>query len=620
MKRLLLFAFAVLLNFSSLRADESLFFSPSSFEEVPVAYQGRFREFSAYASLWWSDLYHSPKIPKKDRDALKASSAEEMAWKLHFLGHAAWDDIPVFQVKSGPIKELLGLPSVKNRFSYQDLERSAKTLPDKERSKDPLLLSELNPLLDRLRIFESLEAGLPSSERRYLSMVGTWQGQGLPPKKIAELSEERFPLRSRLLQAGDTMQMLPSRREQGRWYSLKALHVQSYDQKNGTLRPALNFTAYPDPLFEDIRKTYLNLDEAVRSQNQPQAIEEARKLGALLKEGYSSIAGTTFLRSESKSLDYPTVAQIRAEAFYYQAPLIEVSLLFYGFSLCGFLLAMRLKNYRVELASLALLIIAFVVHSVIIALRCYILGRPPVSNMFETVVYVPWIAVGLGLVLRNLLKTSIVCVAASFIAIALLVLLKVSNLSGQMENVQAVLDSQYWLTIHVMMIVGSYGVFALSGILSHFYIAGFLASGIESPRLKYLSVCILQTLYIGVALLIPGTILGGVWAAQSWGRFWDWDPKESWAFISSCVYLISVHAYRFRYIGNFGLASGSILGLMAISFTWYGVNYLLGTGLHSYGFGSGGDGFYYAYLLAETAFLCIGPFIFFLQKMERIRY
>jgi ABC-type transport system involved in cytochrome c biogenesis permease subunit len=78
---------------------------------------------------------------------------------------------------------------------------------------------------------------------------------------------------------------------------------------------------------------------------------------------------------------------------------------------------------------------------------------------------------------------------------------------------------------------------------------------------------------MGVAMLIPGTILGGVWAAESWGRFWDWDPKESWAFISSCIYLMVIHAYRFHFIRNIGLAAGSIAGLLMISFTWYGVNY-----------------------------------------------
>lgn len=131
---------------------------------------------------------------------------------------------------------------------------------------------------------------------------------------------------------------------------------------------------------------------------------------------------------------------------------------------------------------------------------------------------------------------------------------------------------------------------------------------------------ILQTMYGGTILLVSGTILGGIWAAESWGRFWDWDPKESWAFISSCFYLIWIHAYRFHRIGSFGLAIGAVSGLLAISFTWYGVNYILGTGLHSYGFGSGGEIFYYSFLGIECLFLILMLIIHSNKKMLNINH
>jgi ABC-type transport system involved in cytochrome c biogenesis permease subunit len=154
------------------------------------------------------------------------------------------------------------------------------------------------------------------------------------------------------------------------------------------------------------------------------------------------------------------------------------------------------------------------------------------------------------------------------------------------------------------MIVGSYGVLLLAGVLGHLLlIYGDKAS-------KGLFPALLLSLYIGVALLIPGTLLGGVWAAQSWGRFWDWDPKESWAFITACIYLLFIHAYRFKYIGPYGLAFGSIFGLIAVSFTWYGVNYILGTGLHSYGFGNGGEWIYYLFIVAELTFLLVYSLLF----------
>src|SRR5208282_2414510 len=111
-------------------------------------------------------------------------------------------------------------------------------------------------------------------------------------------------------------------------------------------------------------------------------------------------------------------------------------------------------------------------------------------------------------------------------------------------NVQAVLNSPYWLTVHVLMVVGSYGAFALSGVLGHYYL--FTQAFTGKPQKTHVNLsaqAVLYTMYAGLTLLIPGTILGGVWAAESWGRFWDWDPKESWAFITACVYLLVIHAY-----------------------------------------------------------------------------
>jgi ABC-type transport system involved in cytochrome c biogenesis permease subunit len=179
-----------------------------------------------------------------------------------------------------------------------------------------------------------------------------------------------------------------------------------------------------------------------------------------------------------------------------------------------------------------------------------------------------------------------------------------------LDIVQAVLDSHYWLLIHVLMVVGSYGVLFVAGVCGHI----FLLQRTPSPLLEK---TVLQTLYWGTALLICGTLLGGVWAAQSWGRFWDWDPKEAWAFISSALYLLWIHAYRFKKIAGRGLAIGSIVGLMAITFTWYGVNYILGSGLHSYGFGQGGERFYYLYLLVELLFLASLALKRFIYKNSR---
>lgn len=301
-----------------------------------------------------------------------------------------------------------------------------------------------------------------------------------------------------------------------------------------------------------------------------------------------------------KKLSLPSRERLYAENLYYTLPLTN------GIILCYFasLPLLLLPYASTRKAGILFFLGALILSTLLLALRWFILARPPVSNMAETMLYVPWVASLIALIIAKKLQETWPLAAAGILGASLYAILEFSGTDQSLENVQAVLNSPFWLTIHVLMIVGSYGVLLLAGVLGHLLlIYGDRAS-------KGLFPAMLLSLYIGVALLIPGTLLGGVWAAQSWGRFWDWDPKESWAFITACIYLLFIHAYRFKYIGPYGLAFGSIFGLIAVSFTWYGVNYILGTGLHSYGFGNGGEWIYYLFIVAELTFLLVYSLLF----------
>ena len=379
---------------------------------------------------------------------------------------------------------------------------------------------------------------------------------------------------------------LPDAIKNGEWHSLRIL------------KSAHNLTKYSEKTWSELKNLYLQLEHSIQTKNTREAHIITEKFANSLMQAYEGVAGKAFTYAHGKALYYPTITQLKVEKFYIHTPLLEICIILY-FLACILLLLNR------STLGIAVIILAFLLHSFILALRCYILKRPPVSNMFETVIYVPWIAVLISLGMAYLFRNRLILIAASLLTLSLLVILKITHLNSHLENVQAVLDSQFWLIIHVLMVVGSYGLFALSGVLGHFYLFNSMINNKETAVMKSQSSLILQSMYLGVALLVPGTILGGVWAAQSWGRFWDWDPKESWAFISICVYLMWIHAHRFRHIGNFGLAVGAIVGLQAISFTWYGVNYILGAGLHSYGFGSGGEVYYYLFLIAETLFIIL---------------
>lgn len=339
--------------------------------------------------------------------------------------------------------------------------------------------------------------------------------------------------------------------------------------------------------FKDAPLFYVSGEKQRISYNQSKTLDELAEQRALVERPPGKM-GTSL----PKNIKLPSPWRLKLENLYYKIPLIQLAIIVFLASL-PFLLV----PYRLKWVGTALFTVGFIAATAALLLRWIILMRPPVSNMAETLLYVPWAAslcaIGIGFYLRQLWPLF----ASGLLSVILYSILEASGTDQGLENVQAVLNSPFWLTIHVLMIVASYGVLILSGVLGHLY---FLFP--KNLRNK-LTEPLLLSLYIGLALLIPGTLLGGVWAAQSWGRFWDWDPKESWAFITACIYLLVVHSYRFHYIGSVGLAIGSILGLIAVSFTWYGVNYILGTGLHSYGFGEGGQKIYYLYLALELLFV-----------------
>jgi ABC-type transport system involved in cytochrome c biogenesis permease subunit len=190
-------------------------------------------------------------------------------------------------------------------------------------------------------------------------------------------------------------------------------------------------------------------------------------------------------------------------------------------------------------------------------------------------------------------------------------------LNENIEPLQPVLRDNFWLLIHVLTIVSSYGAGALAWGLGNISLAYYLFGKYRDPAphapaapgygpasheaevvhqgrrppdaCATLAGYTYKAVQVAVMLLITGTILGGLWADVSWGRFWGWDPKEVWALISGLVYLAILHGRYAGLFGNFGLAIGSVLGASAIMFSWYGVNFVLGAGLHAYGFGTGGQ-------------------------------
>ena len=239
------------------------------------------------------------------------------------------------------------------------------------------------------------------------------------------------------------------------------------------------------------------------------------------------------------------------------------------------------------------------------ALRVWLAGRPPVTNMYESIL---WVAFGTALFalifsFRHRSQTYLLAASPAVILALIASDLQPAVLDPAMNPLVPVLRSNFWLTTHVLTVTLSYGAFALATALAHFLVIGAIRKNAPLPNEDPGVMHLYRSLQIGILLLAVGVILGGVWANYSWGRFWDWDPKETWSLVALLSYIVLLHGRLAGWWTGYGLAVGSIAGFLTILMAWYGVNFVLGKGLHSYGFGSGGQSYVGAFALAEMAFI-----------------
>ena len=250
--------------------------------------------------------------------------------------------------------------------------------------------------------------------------------------------------------------------------------------------------------------------------------------------------------------------------------------------------------------------VAFLLHNYGFALRIYITGRPPVSNMYESVIWVAWGVILFAGIFYLLQKRRYLLIAGTIVStIAMIVADRAPViLDPSLQPLEPVLRSNMWLIIHVMTITLSYAAFFLAMGVGDYGL--FLAikdfKGSRS-QIRELAQGCYRLLQVGVVLLAAGTILGGVWADYSWGRFWGWDPKETWAFIALMGYLALLHGRLTGWVKDVGTLAGSVIAFSLVIMAWYGVNYILGTGLHSYGFGAGGIEYVAAFVGLHAVFV-----------------
>lgn len=435
-----------------------------------------------------------------------------------------WQDKPLFEVKHHLLKRALGLPQEAKHVSAETLLKNEK----------------LGTILQGL-----------NSKREVKERLDPYD------QAVQRLENQLFVFRE--IASGRLLRLVPDA-QSDTWKSL------------------------PD-LGAEEQAAFLNLTKAFVTALDPRNAESAgRDLEAAVGE-FKALA------ARASPQAYPTERKISAEVHYNDFHPFKWAWVLYLLAVVFLVLFWILKKPFLVPGAWALSVLGMLFHIYGFGLRVYLTERAPVSNMYETVVWVSFGTVLFAMIIEAIYRWKVILMAGAAVGAFCLILtdLAPAVLDPALQPLEPVLRSNFWLTVHVLTITISYAAFFLAFALGDIGLVFFLKDEKKyEERIRAIVMALYRSIQIGVAFLAPGIILGGVWADYSWGRFWGWDPKETWALIALLGYIAVLHARLAGWLKNFGMVCTSIITFSLVIMAWYGVNFVLGAGLHSYGFGAGG--------------------------------
>jgi cytochrome c-type biogenesis protein CcsB len=457
------------------------------------------------------------------------------------LGTHNWKDEPMVLVSLGKLKDKLGLDKTQRLFSFSQLTA----------------LAELNTLAGEAHALRKAEKPLDRLQQEVMSV------------------SERLTLFANVMDGGAFLIVPAPHNETDAWLVPPAFaHYYGESQ-----------FAPVEPQLQAMATAYVQADgfNFSRAANQ-------------LREN---------LRSLSPSI-YPQDRQLRLEYFYNHFDSFYRAIWFYGFALLVLLVApLRKRGTALRTLGVAIALLGLAFHASGIVMRCLIAGRPPVTNMFESIIWVSFAVSFFGMIFFMRYRTPVYLLAALPVTLTALLLVFQMPIAmpSSIDPLVPVLRDNFWLTIHVLTITLSYAAFALAMGFGHILLWRYARNPTSARADAPMHFWLYRVLQLGVLLLAAGTILGGVWANYSWGRFWGWDPKETWALIALLCYITTLHGRLAGWWTEFGLVVASVVCFLAVLMAWYGVNFVLGKGLHSYGFGIGGETYVATFVILDLVFV-----------------
>jgi len=452
-----------------------------------------------------------------------------------------WNNEPMVLVSFGKLKEQLGLDKTQRRFSFTQLAGSA----------------ELQRLANEAQERKRAEKSLDRVQQEALSV------------------SDRLAVFARVMD-GSALLIIPA----------------SGSENDAWVDPSGWSKYYTEGQFAPVRVQLQTLAS-----------------GYVGGDSFNFSRASNQLRENLRTLNpsiYPQDRQLRIEYFYNHFAGFYRAIWCYAIAFLVLLVAHLRKHGRVlPRLGVAIALLGLAFQAAGIVMRCMIGGRPPVTNMYESIIWVSFAVSFFGMSFFARYRTPVYLLAA--LPVTLIALLLVHQMPiampSSIDPLVPVLRDNFWLTVHVLTITLSYAAFALAMGFGHILLWRYARDPAAARADAPMHFWLYRVLQLGVLLLAAGTILGGVWANYSWGRFWGWDPKETWALIALLCYILTLHGRLAGWWTEFGLVVASVVCFLAVLMAWYGVNFVLGTGLHSYGFGIGGETYVAMFVVADLLFV-----------------
>lgn len=539
----------------------------SRFGEIPVISQGRAKPLDTLAR-------HSL-LATASRETFKDANDKTqpaIRWLMDLLtNREAVLDHRTFQIANLEVQQLLGLEP-REHFRYAP----AEFLPKLKQLTEEAEAARAKPA-EQLSVKERKILEL---ERKLGILDLLFQSFTMPP-----IRTDADHLAQDLLGAVQAQQRLLSRHPALAIPPMESAMEKPEDQRSPL--DSAEWETYANAAVKDIIKSQF------KSETRNPAYEKFEAILAAYREKDAKAfdAAIDDYMAYLKAGDFPglDLQKTQFEAFYNRFAPFFLSRWLYVFAFVLAALGWLMLPQTFTRSAVWLTLLILVLHTFALAGRIYISGRPPVTNLYSSAVFIGWGGAVLALILERIFRNGlgvIVATAAGFLSLGVAEHLA-SDGSDTFTVLQAVLDTQFWLSTHVVCITLGYSTTYLAGLLGLLYVGlGVCTPLLKDKLARDLVRMIYGTLCFSIFFSFVGTVLGGLWADDSWGRFWGWDPKENGALIIVLWNALCLHARWDGMAKDRGLALLAIAGNIAVSWSWFGVNEL-GVGLHSYGFREG---------------------------------